>query len=131
MIFKILDRAFGLGVMARPGGELAIPKRAQVAADRLRADRAAEFFPDPLGQTHWARSASRQRTTPCTAGSGPLSTIAVRTCRWGAFNRRDGPGALRSIRPSGPPALNFTIQSRTICKPTPPIRAASPREPPS
>jgi hypothetical protein len=60
MIFKILDRAFGLGVMARPGGELAIPKRAQVAADRLRADRAAEFFPDPLGQIHWARSASRQ-----------------------------------------------------------------------
>ena len=45
MVFKILDRAFGLGVMARPGGELAIPKRAQVAADRLRADRTAEDQP--------------------------------------------------------------------------------------
>ena len=50
MFVKILDRPGGLGVMARPGGELAIPKRAQFAADRLRADRDAEFFPDPLGQ---------------------------------------------------------------------------------
>ena len=28
-------------------------------------------------------------------------------------------------------ALNRRSQSRTICRPTPPIRAASPREPPS
>lgn len=37
------------------------------------------------------------------------------------------PGAFRWISPSGPPALNFTAQSRTICNVTPPIHAASVR----
>jgi hypothetical protein len=41
------------------------------------------------------------------------------------------PGALPVKRPSGPLALKRTTQSRTICTPTPPIRAASGREPPS
>ena len=67
----------------------------------------------------------------CTAGIGPLSTAAASACRCASFSRRDGPDALRSIKPSGPAALNRTTQSRTICSPTPPIRAASLREPPS
>jgi hypothetical protein len=41
------------------------------------------------------------------------------------------PGALRSISPSGPWALNFITQSRTICNVTPPIAAASVRLAPS
>jgi hypothetical protein len=46
--------------------------------------------------------------------------------------RRDGwPGALRSIRPSGPAALNRSTQSRTTCSVTPPTSAAAVRLPPS
>jgi hypothetical protein len=37
------------------------------------------------------------------------------------------PGALPVKRPSGPLALKRTTQSRTICTPTPPIRAARAR----
>ena len=66
---------------------------------------------------HWQRSTIRQRTTPCTAGIGPLSSIcgergAVRAAR----SDRDGcPGGLQSISPPGPWALtNFITQSRTI-----------------
>src|SRR3954470_6563471 len=36
-----------------------------------------------------------------------------------------------AVRPSGPRALNRTTQSRRVCSPTPPIRAALVREPPS
>ena len=41
------------------------------------------------------------------------------------------PGALRLRSPSGPRALNFTTQSRTICTVTPPIFAASVRVAPA
>lgn len=75
--------------------------------------------------------ASRQRTTPWIAGIGPLSTISTSARRWASLSRDRLPGALPSSRPSGPRALNRTTQSRTICKPTPPIRAAAVRLPPS
>jgi hypothetical protein len=45
--------------------------------------------------------------------------------------QRRVPGALPFSSPGGPSALNASTQSRTVCSPTPPIRAASPRHPPS
>jgi hypothetical protein len=48
--FKILDRAPGLRVMARPCRELAVAHRAQFPTERLLGDRDAEFFEDPLRQ---------------------------------------------------------------------------------
>jgi hypothetical protein len=46
-------------------------------------------------------------------------------------NTGGAPGAVPFKRPSGPSALKRSTQSRTICNPTPPIRAASEREPQS
>jgi len=73
----------------------------------------------------------RQRTTPWIAGIGPLSIAAARAARCVVFSRDARPGALRSMRPSGPWVLSLTTQSRTICNVTPPILAASVRVPPS
>jgi hypothetical protein len=82
-------------------------------------------------QTHWQRSMIRHRTTPCTAGIGPLSITAASAARCLA-SRRDGwPGALRSTSPCGPYALKRSTQSRTICRVTPPIAVASVRLAPS
>src|SRR4051812_16931155 len=55
----------------------------------------------------------------------------VASGRWLSFSLQVFPGALPSIRPSWPRALNRTTQSRIVCNPTPPIRAALVREPPS
>jgi hypothetical protein len=71
-----------------------------------------------MTRTGRERSARRQRTTPRRAGIGSFSMIAANAFRWTSTNRRASPGALRSIRPSGPSALNRSTQSRTICKPT-------------
>jgi hypothetical protein len=63
--FKILDRACGLSMMAGPRRQLAIvhgpqfPLIVWVETATLNAS-----------NTHWQRSTSRQRTTPCTAGIG-------------------------------------------------------------
>jgi hypothetical protein len=46
----MLDRALGLGVVARPGGELAEAHGAQLAAERLLGDRDPELLPQPLAQ---------------------------------------------------------------------------------
>jgi len=81
--------------------------------------------------THCARSMSRQRTTPCAAGIGPASTACAKAWRWAASSSGALPGALPLISPGGPSALNASTQSRTVGNPTPPILAASPREPPS
>jgi hypothetical protein len=51
--------------------------------------------------------------------------------RWLSFSLQAFPGALPLTKPSGPRALNRTTQSRRVCNPTPPIRAALVREPPS
>jgi hypothetical protein len=48
--FKILDRALGLSVVARPGRESAVAHGAQFPAERLLGDRDAEFLEDPLRQ---------------------------------------------------------------------------------
>jgi hypothetical protein len=42
--------AFGLSVVARPGGESAVAHGAQLPAERLLGDRDAEFLEDPLRQ---------------------------------------------------------------------------------
>src|SRR5665647_1584398 len=63
---------------------------------------------------HWARSLRRHRTTPWIAGIGPLSTILATAWRCASLSLQGLPGALPSMRPSGPRALNRTTQSRTI-----------------
>ena len=50
-----------------------------------------------------AKSLRRQRTTPCTAGIGPCSTIRARARRCSSLSFARWPGALRSISPSAPP----------------------------
>ena len=57
--FKILDCALGLGVMAGASRKLAIPHRAQHAAQRLLGDDDPEFIENQL-----QRSMIRHRTTP-------------------------------------------------------------------
>jgi hypothetical protein len=57
--FKILDRALGLRMMARSSRKLAIPQRAQHAAQRLLGDDDPEFLENQLH-----RSTIRHRTTP-------------------------------------------------------------------
>ena len=76
-------------------------------------------------QTRCARSISRQRTTPCAAGIGPVSTCSASRARCSSFRVADLPGALRVARPSGPSALKRSTQSRTICSVTPASFAAS------
>ena len=48
--FERLDGALGLGVVLRPGGELAVADGAHLAAQRLRRDRDTEFLPQPLAK---------------------------------------------------------------------------------
>jgi hypothetical protein len=62
--------------MARPCRELAVAHGAQFPTERLLGDRDAEFFEDCV------RSISRQRTTPWTAGIGPLSIMRAMAWRW-------------------------------------------------
>ena len=52
---------------------------------------------------HWQRSTIRQRTTPCTAGIGPLSSIAASAARCAPFRPHDGcPGRLAINQPFRP-----------------------------
>src|ERR1700692_1312909 len=105
--------------MAGTSRELAITHLAQHAAQRLLGDDDAEFLEnplaeiddppahDPVNRRNWAERGER----------GAMRVVQPRRL----------PSALRSIRPSGPCALNLTTQSRTTCSPTPPIFAASVR----
>jgi len=63
---------------------------------------------------HCAKSISRQRTTPWTAGIGPLSIIRASAWRWPALSLDGCPGDLPFRRPSGPRALKRNTQSRMI-----------------
>jgi hypothetical protein len=58
--FKILDRALGLSVVARPGRESAVAPGAQLPAGRLLGDRDAEFLEDPLRPDRSAASGPRR-----------------------------------------------------------------------
>ena len=44
--------------------------------------------------SHWQRSTIRQRTTPCTAGIGPLSITPAKAARCVSLSREGWPGAL-------------------------------------
>src|SRR3954453_11375775 len=48
--FKILNRPFGLSMVPRTGGELAVAPRAQLPAQGLRRHRDPELVEDPLAQ---------------------------------------------------------------------------------
>jgi hypothetical protein len=98
----------------------------QHAAQRLLGDDDAEFLAnslagiddppahDPVNRRNWA--ALDDRGEP-----GAMRVVQPRR----------PPRAMRSIRPSGPYALNLTTQSRATCSPTAPIFAASVRLAPS
>ncbi len=60
---------------------------------------------------------------------GPEGLIVSKASRWWVLSLQIFPGALLSVRPSGPWALKRTTQSRTVCSPTPPTRAALVRVP--
>jgi transposase len=142
--FKICCGPRVLRVMAWPCREVANPSAArptllrsvepsgrsahlpQLVAERRFRNRDAEFLENPLRQivlalTHDAMDGR----------IGPSSILCRKAWRWWASRRRRAPGVLPVRRPSGPFALNRTTQSSTICKVTPPIRAASEPEPPS
>jgi hypothetical protein len=46
--FKMLNGAFGLRMMARPGREFAVSETAQLAAHRLLGNTDPELIPHPL-----------------------------------------------------------------------------------
>jgi len=114
-------------MMAGASRKLAIAHLAQHAAQRLLGDGDAEFLENPLAEiddppaldvmNRWDRSALEDRRQR-------LARLLVSTAVF-------CPGALQSIGPSGPCALNFSTQSRTTCSVTPPIFAASVRVAPS
>jgi hypothetical protein len=117
-VFKIVNGAVSLGVMARTRRQLAIPHRAHLAAYGLLGHRDPELLEHPLTQIDDAPANDAVRTIARSrlgiAGIGPLSIIAAIAARCVSLSREDCPGALRSSRPSGPQALNFITQSHTI-----------------
>jgi hypothetical protein len=126
MFFKILNGALGLRMMAWTGGELAIAHGAQFAAQRLLGHDDTKLLPNPLTEIDDPPShhAVYRRDRTALDDRGQRGAMLI-------VSRGGCPGALRSIRPSGPCALNFSTQSRTICSVTPPIFAASVRVAPS
>ena len=96
-VLNLLDRAGGLSGMARTSRKFAIAHGAQFAAQCLPDDHDAEFLVNPLAEIndpppHDAMN-SRDRAA--------LDDWA-KAARWASFSRGACPGALRSIRPSGP-----------------------------
>src|SRR3954453_6916917 len=77
------------------------------------------------------RSTRRQRTTPCTARSGPVSTTSA-SCPSCSAERRGGwPFDQLSLSPSGARSLKRCPPSPSVWRFMPPIRAASARLIPS
>lgn len=66
------------------------------------------------------RSMRRPRTTPSTAGSGPVSTIAASSPFCDNDSRGSNPLHQASRRPPGPAALNWCTQSRKVWRSIPP-----------
>jgi hypothetical protein len=79
--FLKFNRARRLSVVARSGGQFAVAHGPKFPAERLLGDRDAEFLED-----HCTRSISRQRTTPCTAGIGPLLIMPAMAWRWASLS---------------------------------------------
>ena len=75
--------------------------------------------------------ARRQRTTPSTSGSGPVSTIAESSLICSCVKSRGRPAPERCFRPSGPSSLKRCAQSLSVWRSIPPTFAASVRLTPS
>jgi hypothetical protein len=82
MFFKILDRAFGLRMMARAGREFAVAHGARFPAERLLGDRDPELLVQPL-----------------TKIDDPPAHDAVDRWRRPALDRRSQGGPVRVIEP--------------------------------
>jgi hypothetical protein len=65
-----------------------------------------------------------QSCRPAWLDPGLRHRASLSSWRWAPLSLDARPGALPSMRPSGPLALNRSTQSRIVCSPTPPIRAA-------
>ncbi len=114
--------ALGLRMMAGAGRELAIAHGAQFATQRLLGHDDTKRLPNPLTEIDDPPSRHavyrRDRTALDDRGQrGAMLTLQSRR-----LSR-----SLAVDRSSGPCALNFSTQSRTICSVTPPIFAASVR----
>jgi hypothetical protein len=99
-LFKILDRSFGLGMMAWPGGKFAVTYGVQLPAHRLGSDVDAEHLKDPLAQI--------DEPPPWTAGIGPLSIIRVSAVRCSGIERA---GNLRYRESPGVPSQIATLSA--------------------
>ena len=118
-------------MVTRTGRELAGAHAAQFPAQGLPGDGELKFHENPRAKTcdpppHHAVIGQ------CRPLLDPLrQRQAVRVIK---DRHRPDPASLRAfrlIRPTGPEALNRSTGSRTICKLTPPIRAAALRVAPS
>ena len=99
---------------------LRYPSRFNSRPTVVYVHRDAELLEDPLPEI-LQPPANHARRQPESAPASTLRHSARRCC---ASSFGGWPGALRSIRPSGPSrALNRRTQSRTICSPTPPSLA--------
>ena len=124
--FKLVRGLWILRVVPRPGGELGIAHRPQLPAQRLPADREAEALPDPLHEVDEAPAHHAVEIGLRTRLDRRGERRAMLRLQERRLARR-----LAVDQPGGPSALNRSTQSRTICRVTPPTRAASVREPPS
>jgi len=103
--------------------ELLVRQRTQTA-NALRAHMMEFGIAAAKGMVSLAKVASEIRD--------PASQIIPASAlRWSSLRSAARPGALRSINPCGPDALNLTTQSRMIWSVTPAISAASVRLAPS
>ena len=111
--------------MTRAGRELAIAHRPQLAAQGLLGDRDPELVEHPLHEIDQAPAHD-----PVYGRDRAVVHYALEFLALGLVQER-----ARARGPAGhqpfPRALKRTTQSRTICKVTQPIRAASLREAPS
>src|ERR1700720_3845722 len=109
--------------MARPRRELAKTHVSQFPAERLLGDLKAKLLEQPPREIDQPPANDAMDGWDGAVLHRPPQHLALAVVE-------NAGGARRLAVPSGPLALKRTPQSRTICTPTPPIRAASERDPP-
>jgi len=135
-LFKRLQCVCVLRVMARPRRELDIAELLQFPAHGRFIKRDRKLRMEPLCQVRQSPAHNPMDRRDRTAFNDRYKRLAL-----GIIELGRGPGALPSISASEPrdqsagiephdPFVGETVH-RTICRPTPPIRAASLRLPPS
>src|SRR3954468_11999188 len=125
--FELRHDALILSRMARAGADVRKADPVQDLAHGALVVDDTEALSDEVLQVDPAR----QRTTPCTARSGPVSTRRASSVSCSA-QRRDGlPLDRMSFSPSGPCWLKRWTQSLRVWRSMPPMRAASVRFIPS